>query len=366
VFQRKDGRWVAEITLEDGKRKPLYGKTQEEAIAKLKQAEHEKRQGILATGPKQKLGEYLIYWLDEVHKRHLRLSSYQRYKIARDRHLLPHLGQIQLQSLTTRRIQQFFNVKADEGQSPSSLQVMQKVLHGALEQAVKERLIGVNPCKGVSLPPKKKRKPQSLTVEQARHLLEKAQGSMWEPFLALALVIGMRHGELLTLRWDDLNFEVGSLHIQRTLTQGEKYQWVIGEEPKTETSDRLVLLPGPICEMLKAHRVRQHEARLKAGPKWHDQQLVFCSRSGGILFPTNVRNRFYRLLESVGLPRMHIHDLRHSASTLLRSMGVDLKVIQEILGHKDLDITANTYSHVLPQMQKEALEKMNRLFEQDT
>jgi len=96
VFQRKDGRWVAEITLEDGKRKPLYGKTQEEAIARLKQAEYEKRQGILATGPKQKLGEYLIYWLDQVHKRRIRASSYVRYKTARDTHIIPHLGHIQL------------------------------------------------------------------------------------------------------------------------------------------------------------------------------------------------------------------------------------------------------------------------------
>src|SRR2546423_14574516 len=96
VFQRKDGRWVAEITLEDGKRKALYGRTQEEVIAKLKQAEYEKRQGILATGPKQKLGEYLVYWLEQVRRRKLRLSSYERYRIARDKHILPHLGHIEL------------------------------------------------------------------------------------------------------------------------------------------------------------------------------------------------------------------------------------------------------------------------------
>src|SRR6266568_9154862 len=112
VYQRQDGRWVAELTLEDGNRKAFYGKTQEEAIAKLKQAEYEKRQGILATGPKQLLGDFLIYWLDQIRRRKLRMSSYERYKIARDKHIIPHLGLIQLRSLTPRRIQQFYNLKA--------------------------------------------------------------------------------------------------------------------------------------------------------------------------------------------------------------------------------------------------------------
>jgi len=366
VFQRKDGRWVAEITLEDGKRKPLYGKTQEEAIARLKQAEYEKRQGILATGPKQKLGEYLIYWLDQVHKRRIRASSYVRYKTARDTHIIPHLGHIQLKGLTTRRIQQFFNLKADEGQATSSLQTMRNVLHSALEQAVKERLIGMNPCKGVSLPSRKKRKPQYLTLDQAKNLLEKAQGSMWEPFIALALGLGMRSGEILALRWDDINFEAGNLHIQHTLTQTEDQKWKIGEEPKTESSDRIVLLPVPVCDILKAHRVRQHQARLKVGPKWQDQQLVFCTKYGRAFWPSSVRTQFYQFLNKAGLPPIHIHDLRHSASTLLRSMGVDLKVIQQILGHKTLDVTANVYSDVLHSMKEDAADKAKRLFEKDT
>lgn len=173
----------------------------------------------------------------------------------------------------------------------------------------------------------------------------------------------MRHGELLALWWDDIHFEAGSLHIQRTVTTGEKHQPILGEEPKTQSSDRVVLLSLPVCDILKAHRIRQHAARLKAGPRWQDQQLVFCNRYGGLLRPTHVRTQFYRFLDSIGLPRMHIHDLRRSASTLLRSMGVDLKVIQEILGHKNLDMTANVYSDILLPMKTDAVEKMKHLFE---
>jgi integrase len=119
VYQRKDGRWAAEITLEDGKRKPLYGKTQAEAIEKLKQAQYELKQGILATGPKQSVADYLNYWLEHVHKRTVRISSYLRYRTALDAHILPALGHITLQKLTMRKIQLFYNQKLDEGQSIS-------------------------------------------------------------------------------------------------------------------------------------------------------------------------------------------------------------------------------------------------------
>src|SRR5579885_1482709 len=128
IYQRKDGRWVAELTTDGGKRKLLYAKTQEEAIAKLKQAEYEKRQGVLATGPRQKLGDHLRWWLDEVHRQKIRETTYLRYKRALEKHILPVLGKIPLQKLTTKQIQLFYNKKLEEGQSPGSVQTMHKVL----------------------------------------------------------------------------------------------------------------------------------------------------------------------------------------------------------------------------------------------
>jgi integrase len=183
-----------------------------------------------------------------------------------------------------------------------------------------------------------------------------------EPFIVLALVVGVRHGELLALRWQDIDLAQGTLTIHHTLTLDERYHHVMGD-PKTKSSERTILLPEPICKILIAHRARQREVRQKAGPEWQNHDLVFCNRKGGYLWESNVRQQFYRMLNGAGLPFMHIHDLRHSASTLLRKMGVDLKVIQEILGHSTLDMTANVYSHVLPSMQQEAVEKMKTLFE---
>lgn len=361
--ERKGGKeWIAQILLENGKTKQRYFYTQAEADEALNEMLYEQKRGLLATGPKQKLADHLTYWLEQVKKRKIRTSTYMRYRVALEKHILPTLGHLSLTKVTLRMIQQFYNRKLDEGQSPSSVLTMHKVLKQALDYAVKERFIAINPCAGVSLPTEERRKVQPLTIEQAQHLLQVVQGTMMEPFIALAVVMGMRHGELLALRWQDIDLAQGTLAIHHSLTRDEDYRFVVGD-PKTASSERIIVLPQPVCDMLRTHRVRQQEARLKAGSSWQQHDLVFCTQKGVYLWPGNVRRRFYRLLKRAGLPQIHIHDLRHSAATLLRNMGVDLKVIQEILGHSTLDMTANVYSHVLPSMQQEAVEKMKPLFE---
>ncbi|MBO0783550.1 MAG: site-specific integrase, partial [Ktedonobacteraceae bacterium] len=239
---------------------------------------------------------------------------------------------------------------------------MKTVLQKGLEHAVHERLLSVNPCKGASLPRVEKRKPPLLTLEQAHHLLQVVQGTMMEPFIALALLLGMRHGELLVLRWEDIDFASGTMYIHRSLTRAEDHHFVEGN-PKTEAGERTILLPQPVSDILKAHRTRQHAQRLRAGSAWQNHDLVFCTHRGKRLWPQNMRTSFYRRLEKAGLPPMHIHDLRHNAVTLLISMGVNPKVVQEMVGHSQIAVTMEVYSHVLPSMQKEAAEKIENLFE---
>src|SRR5690242_17338732 len=216
--ERKGGKeWVAQIILEDGSTRQRYVKTQAEADEALTEMLYEQRRGMLATGPKQKLADHLTYWLEQVKKRSVRTSTYVRYRVALEKHILPELGQLALHQVTLRIVQRFYNQKLDEGQSPSSVITMNKVLHQGLAYAVRERLIAVNPCTGAALPAAKGRKAQPLTVEQAQRLLQEVQGSMMEPFIALALVLGMRHGELLALRWQDLDLAQGTLAIHFTL-----------------------------------------------------------------------------------------------------------------------------------------------------
>jgi integrase len=361
--ERKGGKeWVAQIILENGKTRQRYFYTQAEADEALNEMLYEQKRGMLASGPKQKLADHLNWWLDEVKRQRLRESSYIRYRYALDKHILPALGDIQLQRLTTQKLQSFYNSKQKERQSPSSIQTMHKVLHGALDYAVNIHLLAYNPSDHVSLPRQVKRKAKPLTLEQARHLVHVARGSSLEGFLTLALATGMRHGELVALRWEDVDLEKGSVFIHRTARYQGKSRILEGDA-KTASSERVLPISRTVCGMLAAHKARQNEERLQAGPAWEDHHLVFCNRRGRILIATTTRAQFLRLLRKADVPPMHIHDLRHTAATLFRSMGVDLKVVQEILGHSQLDMTLNVYSHVLPSMQTAAMEKIDGLFQ---
>jgi len=166
---------------------------------------------------------------------------------------------------------------------------------------------------------------------------------------------------VLALRWSDIDFEKGMLHVQRTVSHipGNSY---FESEPKTKSGRRRIILPGVTIEALKVHRVCQDKARLEAGEKWRDREIVFANYSGGFLRGDTVLDLFYQLLKDAGLPPMRFHDLRHSAATILFAAGVNPKVIQELLGHSTISITLEVYSHVLPSMQQEAAGKMDDIF----
>lgn len=367
VYPRSDGRWGADFIVEEtGKKKTLYGKTAAEAQAKLDKALQEQRQGILTTGPQQKLADHLEWWLEEAHKVKLREKLYLRYRNVLDVHILPELGRIQLRKLTAKQIQAFYNKKLREKLSPSTIHGMHAVLHNALKSAVKHRYIPFNPADAVELPPNKpQQEGQSLTLEQAQLLLEEARGHPLEVFVALALTTGMRHGEIAVLRWSDINFAAGTIFVHRTVdylgTKG-KLAHVEGP-PKTEAGVCTVPLLPVMCDILEAHRTHQNETKLQAGDRWQEKDLVCCTKYGGFLYAAYTRVAFSKLLEKAKLPHVRIHDLRHTASTLWESIGISEKVKQEWLGHTSLKMTRIKYTHVLSSMQKEATEKANTLFQ---
>ena len=378
VFPRKDGRWVAQFIVEEtGKPKHLYASTEKEAYEKLDKALQEQKQGILATGPNQQLGDYLNWWLEDVHKVTIRKSSYIRYRSALDKHILPELGQIQLRRLSTRTIQAFYNKKLKEGQSPSSVLSLHKVLHGGLKRAVKLRYLPFNPSDGVSLPSgEPEREGQALTLEQARHILKVAHGHWLEAFIALALSTGLRHGELTSLRWSDIAYDqkmqVCILSVRHTVGYYPIYKFLEGD-PKTRKGRRVIPLVPAVYKLLEEHRQNQDDARQEAGEKWKDQGLVFPNRHGDFLYPNIARATFYRLLDKarrtpdesgqlVPIPDIHIHDLRHTASTLWQSLGISEKMAQELLGHSEVEMTRNVYTHIIPAMQQEFVERLNSLF----
>jgi integrase len=355
--------WVAQITLENGRKKQTYHATQQEAIAARRKMLNELELGILATGPHQLLKDYLEYWLEDVHKPAIKLTSYLRYRVLLNKHLLPDLGHIQLTKLTVRHVQSFYAKKLEEGLSASTVRMLHAILHRALADAVRSTLVGRNVCDQVTLPRPRKPETRTLSVEQARQLVETVQGHRLEALFLMALTTGMRRGELLALRWQDIGFEHNSIYIHRTVSYYAKRGFLISE-PKTAGSRRKLAIPPFLTDVLSRHQADQEKARASARGSWKDNGLVFCNVHGGFIHPVTLVWTFHDLLQKAGLERIRFHDLRHSAATILLTMGVHPKVVQELLGHSTIRVTMDTYSHVLPSIQAEAIEKLGGLFQQ--
>jgi integrase len=362
LFKRKDGRWQASFVPENGKRLYFYGKTQKEALEKLRKAQQEDQKGLLATGPKLRLGEYLVHWVEATYKPPMaRHTTYVQYRSMIHKHLVPGLGQVFLQKLTVQQLQAFYAQKIEEGLKTRTIAIIHAVLHKALENAVKWNLLSRNIATLATVPQKTSHEVKTLSASEARKLIEAAQDSRIEALLVLAITTGMRRGELLGLRWDDIDLELGILRICRTVN------WIAGfgfieNDPKTKASRRRITLPSVAIEGLRKHRIRQDQAKQQAGTKWIEKGLVFPNTLGNFLGPNHLLTMFQRVLDQAGLPHMRFHDLRHSAATILLTMGVHPKVVQELLGHSSITMTMDTYSHLLPSMQKEAMDGMDNLF----
>lgn len=363
IYRRQDGRWTAAITLENHRRKTFYGKTRKEVQDKLNVALHEQKQGTIATGPQQLLKPYLERWLEQVYKPSVKVSSYNQYRSVVRRHLVPGLGHVPLQKLTPEKVQAFYAQKLEEGKSPKLIQLIHAVLRQALENAVKWNLVSRNVAKLVSLPRIERYEAQTLTIEQARHLLEVARGSRLEAMLLVALNTGMRRGELLALRWSDVDFGNKLIFVHRTVNYVGGFKFV-ETEPKTRSSRRKIAVTSKVLEALKVHREQQSDVRLKAGQNWHENDLVFCNMHGGFLLGNTVLSQFRRLLVEASLPHMRFHDLRHSMATILLESDMHPKKVQERLGHSSIAITMDVYSHVLPSMQQDVAHKLDDMFEE--
>ena len=364
IFERKGGTrkkpWVAQVTLENGEKKQTYHATQREAIVALRKMLNELEQGMFITEKDQTVSQFLEYWLENVHKPAIRLNTYVKCRELVQLHLLPALGHVRLQRLTIQQVQLLYSSMQEKNLSASRIRFLHVTLHKALDDAMRIGLVAKNVCESVKPPRIVRKERPVLTPEQAQRLLEAAKGSRLETLLMVALATGMRRGELLGLKWQDINLEKGSLQIVRSMDRVAGHG-VVESEPKTAQGRRRIALPPFVVEALKQHRVKQLEARLKAGPAWHENDLVFCNVYGNFLHPFRLYTMFEKVLADAGLPHMHFHDLRHSAATILLSMGVNIKVVQEILGHSQVSMTLGIYSHVLPGMQAEAMSKMNDL-----
>ncbi|HJT55260.1 MAG TPA: site-specific integrase [Ktedonobacteraceae bacterium] len=363
IYERANGTYAATFTLAGGKRRTLYAKTYKEAQEKLKRALYEQQQGTLVTAAQQTVAQYLTDWLEHSQKQSVRPRTYERYEEIARLHIIPALGRHKLHQLSAQHVQAFYTQKLEAGLSALTVISFHNLLHKALDTAVRWGLVARNVCDAVSPPRRRRFEVKPLTLEQVQRLLAAVEDHRLAALFKLALATGMRRGELLGLKWQDIDLAKGTLQVRRVLSRipsrlpGKGYAEA---EPKTQRSRRTIVIAPFALSALKEHRARQLGEKERAGAAWQEHDFVFCTPLGTHLNPTrDMLDLLKAFLKRAGLPDIRFHDLRHSSATLLLSLGVHPKVVQEILGHSQISMTLDIYSHVLPGMHQDAMARLN-------
>ncbi len=352
VTKRKDGRWMARYTVYTVKgpqRKSVYGKTRKDASDKLAKILSDCAEGIVYEDDNMTMDEYLDRWLKGSVRGSVRKSTYDRDAYLVANHIKPTLGRIKIKKLSPAHVQGFYRERLDTGLSPSTVHKIHAILHKALAQAVKWHMVPRNVTEATDPPKPALKEMRPLSTEEVHKLLDAVRGDRFEALYVLAITTGMRRGELLALRWQDVDLENTTLSIGRTLTR-DGGRFTFGE-PKTKKSRRSIRLTTQAAQTLREHLERQLRDIEMLGDRYEDRGLVFTTDTGAPVNPSNLRQRsFAPFLEKAGLPHIRFHDLRHTCATLLLAKGVHPKFVQELLGHATIAITLDTYSHVMPGM----------------
>ena len=312
------------------------------------------------------LDAFLQKWI-ESSRVNLRPGTWQSYKTSLDAYVRPALGQLSLQQLTPALLNKFYADQLAHGRchgkgglSAPTVRRTHTILRKALSDAVRWRYLSRNPCDDATPPKPKPAEMKTWNADELRAFLEQAQTDRLYAAFLLAATTGMRRGEVLGVRWNDLDLDAGRLSVTQTLI-AVQYQLMFST-PKTAKGRRSVALDSVTVAELRRHKARQNEERLTLGGGWPDHDLVFTQEDGSPVHPeTFSRDRFQRYVKAAELPRIKFHGLRHSHATLALAAGIHPKVVSERLGHASVSFTLDRYSHSIPALEEEAAEKVARL-----
>ncbi len=361
IHRRKNGGWCAQYSIytEKGrKRKTLYGKTRAEVGKRLASALSDREGGLTFDAGSLMLADYLDRWLEDSVRDSVKQRTFENYAYVVRLHLAPALGHVKLKALSPAHVQGLYRSKLISGLSRRTVQLIHTTLHKALKQAVRWGLVPRNVTEAVTSPRPTKKEIHPLIPREARTLLDAAKGERFEALYVLAVTAGLRRGELLGLRWTDVDLERGYVQVRQQLIRTEG--GLIFTSPKGGRS-RSVRLTTSAVEDLESHLERQLDEKLRLAGLWKENGLVFTTATGTPMDGDNlVKRSFKPLMSRARLPQIRFHDLRHTFATLLLSRGTHPKVVQEMLGHANISQTMDTYSHVLPDMQEGAVNEMER------
>jgi len=339
--------------------------TKKDAEKRLSELLHQLDNGTFMSPSKTTLAEYLNKWLLDYAKVNLSPRGYERYESIIRIHLIPGLGSITLTQLRPDHLQSHYTDKLKSGLSALSVRYLHTVLHKALQTAIKRGLIGRNIADGVDVPRAQRNDMQTWDEYDVDRFLEMAKSSPYYELFYLALFTGMRRGELLALRWQDIDFLFAQISVNRTLhrLQGGKYGdgSYVFTQPKTEKSRRTIALSPSSILMIKKYKENRAALFAELGRSLKDSHLVFSNNEGQPLRPNTITRAWTMLATRAGIKVIRLHDARHTHASLLLKQGIHPKIVQERLGHASIQITLDTYSHVAPGMQADAANQFEKL-----
>lgn len=289
-------------------------------------------------------------WLDSKEVK-LRKVTFKTYKSNIQKHIVPYFKNQEMGKITTAMIEKFYSFLLKEtGLSERSIQDIQKIVKSSFHTAQKRKYISYNPAADAEAPKVPRKEMSVWNLEEAVRFLKLAEQDDLHIAFLLALTTGMRQSEILGLRFKDVDFELGVLRVRQTLSHDGKE---IIQDTKTKSSARTITLIQRTLDDLKKQQKKIKKQKLAAGSEYKDNDLVICTKSGKPLNPRNLLRNFYKLIKKADVPRIRFHDLRHTVATLMLAQNINPKVVKEILGHSDIRVTLDTYSHVLPSVHKQ-------------
>jgi len=362
---------MGRISMPEGGRKAFYAPTREEVARKIHRALHQIEQGLMPTDDRLTVEKYLDAWLAKTEKRvepnakrPLRRLTYRGYEQIVRLYLKPELGRRRLSKLTADDVEDFMDILTARGLSARTVQQAHCVLRMALKDALRRRLVHQNVATLVPAPTPSPEPVKPFSVSEAKAFMQAAKGHRFEALYISTLALGLRRGEVCGLKWADVDLAQDRLQVKRAL-QRSKGEGLVEVEPKSRNSRRSLPLPPFVVAVLKQHKRQQAAHRLGMGSEWRDGDWVFAQEDGRPLSPELATKAFPGFLADHKIRRIRFHDLRHSCASLLFHQGCPPRLVMEILGHSQIALTMNTYTHLLPGADRQAASAMQGLLGRD-
>ncbi|SHO48919.1 tyrosine-type recombinase/integrase [Anaerocolumna xylanovorans] len=376
IYPRKNGLWCGCCTViinGKEKKKYVYGKTQKIAKDKLKAIQDSNLRGTISENSSMFFEDWMYEWLVNYKKLILKQTTYENYMIYFGTHIKnSKLGKTQISKLTTTQLQAYYNEKLVNGRSDGkgklsnrSVRYLHIIIHGALEQAVRNGLISKNVSSAAVLPAREVKEIVPLSTDEVKKLIEVAKDSSIYTLILLEIFSGLRKGEILAITWNAINFDEKKLYVRHSLcrvldtenTVANKYKLIL-MEPKTSKSKRCIPLNDMVIAALKKHKKYQNEEKIRNRDIYNDQDLVFAMPDGNFICPRKLLRMFHSLLKKAGIERKRFHDMRHTFASILLNEGESPKVIQELMGHSSISTTIDIYTHLIHETKVKSIDKL--------